>query len=291
MKTLFLTQFQAAVKYTPAVTMLANVKQKEGESLTLYFKRFNVESTLVRGTTDKTLKILLIDSLRVGTDFWKHLQGKDPVSLADVLAQAESFKAIEQSLAETKKNDNAHNSKGRTKKRDRSVSSDYRRNARSRNRVNAVNMRREWSPPSNYERRVSNYTPLAASIDHIFEVNKDRGISKKPDRLTSWQSRDKKKYYDYHESTGHDTHECRHLKDEIEELIKAGYLGEWIDKVKRRRGNDDKGKDERQPPREEDAEKIAEVKFQRAGSIREIFGGHPFIGDSDRALERNAKEA
>ncbi|XP_074342822.1 uncharacterized protein LOC141680517 [Apium graveolens] len=272
MKTLFPTQFQAAVKYTPTVTMLANVKQKEGEILTSYFKRFNAESTLVNDAIDETLKILLIAGLRVRTDFWKHLQGKDPVSLVDVLAQAESFKAIEQSLAETKKNDNTHNSKGRTKRRDRSVSPDYRRNARSPNRVNVVNTRREWSPPSKYERRVSNYTPLAASIDHIFEVNKDRGIFKKPDRLTSWQSRDKKKYCDYHESTGHDTHECRHLKDEIEG------------------GNDDKGKDERQPLREEDAEKTTEVKFQRAGSIRAIFGGHPFVDDSNRALERNARE-
>ncbi|XP_074342005.1 uncharacterized protein LOC141679403 [Apium graveolens] len=31
--------------------------------------------------------------------------------------------------------------------------------------------------------------------------------------------------------------------------------------------------------------------FQRAGSIRAIFGGHPFVGDSNRALERNAREA
>ncbi|XP_074346263.1 uncharacterized protein LOC141685037 [Apium graveolens] len=224
MKTLFLTQFEAAVKYTPPVTTLANVKQKEGESLTSYFKRFNAKSTLVRGATDETLKILLIAGLCVRTDFWKHLQGKDPVSLADVLAQAESFKATEQSLAETKKNDNTHNSKGRSKRRDRSLIPDYWQNARSPNRVNIVNTRREWSPPSNYERR-------------------------------------------------------------------AGYLGERIDKVKRRRGTDDKGKDERQPPWAEDVEKIAEVKFQRAGSIRAIFGGHPFVGDSNRALERNARES
>ncbi|XP_074356058.1 uncharacterized protein LOC141695733 [Apium graveolens] len=291
MKTLFLTQFQAVVKYTPLVTTLANVKQKEGESLTSYLKRFNTKSTLVKGATDETLKILLIDGLRVRTNFWKHLQGKDPVSLADVFAQAESFKAIEQSIAETKKIYSTHNSRGRAKRKDRSVSPDYRRNARSPNRVNTLNTWREWSPSSNYKRRVSNYTPLSASIDHIFEVNKDIGIFKKPDRLTSWQSRDKKKYCDYHESTSHDTHECRHLKDEIEELIKAGYLGEWIDKVKRRRGGDDKGKDERQPPLAEDAEKTTKVKFQRAGSIREIFGGHPFISDSNRALERNAREA
>ncbi|XP_074336041.1 uncharacterized protein LOC141673207 [Apium graveolens] len=259
MKTLLLTQFQAAVKYTPPVTTLANVKQKERECLTSYFKKFNAESTLVRGATVETLKILLIAGLR--------------------------------SLAETKKNDNTHNPKGRAKRRDRSVSPDYRRNARSTNRVNTVSTRREWSPPSNYEKRVSNYTPMVASIDHIFEVNKDREIFKKPDRLTSWQSRDKKKYCDYHESTGHDTHKCYHLKDKIEELIKAGYLGEWIDKVKRRRANDDKGKDVRQPPWAEDAEKTVKVKFQRADSIKAIFGGHPFVGDSNRALERNIREA
>ncbi|XP_074342206.1 uncharacterized protein LOC141679666 [Apium graveolens] len=267
MKTLFLTQFQAAVKYTLPVTTLTNVKQKEGESLTSYFKRFNTESTLVRGTTDEIMKILLIAGLR-----------------------AKSFKAIEQSLVETKKNDNTHSSKGRAKRWDRSAIPDYRRNARIPNRVNALNVQRELSPPSNYEKRVSNYTPLAASIDHIFEVNKDRGFFKKPDRLTSWQSRDKQKYCEYHESTGHDTHECRHLKDEIEELIKAGYLGEWIDKVKRRRGNDDKEKDERHSPQANTGEKPAEFKFQRAGSIREIFGGHPFVDDSNRALERNARE-
>ncbi|XP_074335980.1 uncharacterized protein LOC141673146 [Apium graveolens] len=131
---------------------------------------------------------------------------------------------------------------------------------------------------------------MAASIDHIFEVIKDRGIFKKPDHLTSSQSRDKKKYCEYHESTGQDTHECRHLKDEIEELIKDGYLGEWIDKVKRCRGNDDKGKDERHPPQADVDEKTSDVKFQRVGSIRAIFEGHPFVGDSNRALERNARE-
>ncbi|XP_074323753.1 uncharacterized protein LOC141660666 [Apium graveolens] len=160
MKTLFLTQFQASLKYTPPITTLA------------------------------------IWSARGNRFLKKHLQGKDHVSLADVLAQAESFKSI-----------------------------------------------------------------------------------------------DKKKYCEYHESTGHDTHEFHHLKDEIEELINDGYLGEWIDKVKRRRGDDDKGKDERHPPQADVDEKPANIKFQRAGSIRAIFGGHPFIGDSNRALERKAREA
>ena len=73
MRILFLTQFQAAVKYAPPVTTLANIKQREGETLHAYFKRFNVEATSVRGATDETLKSLLISGMQVGTDFWKHL--------------------------------------------------------------------------------------------------------------------------------------------------------------------------------------------------------------------------
>ncbi|XP_074362766.1 uncharacterized protein LOC141703051 [Apium graveolens] len=100
MKNLFLTKFQAAVRYAPSVTTLANVRQRENESLTSYFNRFNAESTSVRGASEEALKSFLIAGLRVGSDFWKHLQGKDPATLADVFALAESFKAIEQSLAD-----------------------------------------------------------------------------------------------------------------------------------------------------------------------------------------------
>ena len=39
MKNLFLTKFQAAVKYAPPVTSLANIKKKEGKSLNSYLKR------------------------------------------------------------------------------------------------------------------------------------------------------------------------------------------------------------------------------------------------------------
>ncbi|XP_074370499.1 uncharacterized protein LOC141711714 [Apium graveolens] len=225
MKTLFLTKFQAAVRYAPSVTTLSNIRQRENESLTSYFERFNAESTSIRGASDEALESFLIAGLRVGSDFWKHLQGKDPATLADVFALAESFKAIEQSLAEVQPTSQA-SQRSKERKRDGSPSSRYRRNSRIPNQVNATTTRREWSPPSSYDHRASRYTPLAASIEHIFEVNKNRGLFRKPEALSSWQSKDKKKYYEYHESSRHNTHECRQLKDEIEALIKEGYLGE-----------------------------------------------------------------
>ncbi|XP_074336440.1 uncharacterized protein LOC141673585 [Apium graveolens] len=272
MKTLFLTKFQAAVRYAPSVTTLANIRQRENESLTSYFKSFSAESTSVRGASEEALRSFLIAGLRVGSDFWKHLQGKDPATLADVFPLAESFKAIEQSLEEVQTASQA-SQRNKAMKRDRSLSPRYRRSSRTPNRVNTTTMRREWSPPSNYDYRTSRYTPLAASIEHIFEVNKNRGLFRKPEALTSWQSKEKKKYCEYHESSGHNTHECRQLKDEIETLIKEGYLGEWVVKeVRRHKDSTDIVKEEGgRAPRWSNNETLEENKFVRNGSIRIIY--------------------
>ncbi|XP_074362906.1 uncharacterized protein LOC141703225 [Apium graveolens] len=290
MKNLFLTKFQAAVRYAPSVTTLANVRQRENESLTSYFKRFNAESTSVRGASDEALKSFLIAGLRVGSDFWKHLQGKDPATLADVFALAESFKAIEQSLADVQPtSQSSQRNKGR--KRDRSPSPRYRRNSRSPDRINTTSTRRGWSPPSNYDYKTSRYTPLVTSIDHIYEVNRNKGLFRKPEALSSWQSKDKKKYYEYHESSGYNTHECRHLKDKIEALIKEGYLGEWVVREVRKHKDDRTREEERRAPRGTNNDTPEENKFIRDGSIRTIYGGDPGMECSNRALAKYAREA
>ena len=100
---MFMMQFQAATKYASPVTTLANVKQRDNETLTAYFKRFNQESMGLRGASYETLKNFLIAGLKVGTNFWKHLQGKDPATSSELYAAAESFKKVEQLLAENQK--------------------------------------------------------------------------------------------------------------------------------------------------------------------------------------------
>ncbi|XP_063948134.1 uncharacterized protein LOC108216938 [Daucus carota subsp. sativus] len=214
------------VKYAPPVTTLANIKQKEGETLHAYFKRFNAESSNVRGATDETLKSFLVVGLRVGTDFWKHLQGNDPKSLADLYARAEAYKNVEQPPAESRKNERSP-VKAWQKRRDRSPSPEQRGRRRSPNRVNTTYIR-NYTPPRDHEERGDRWTSLAAPIDHIFEVNRDKGLFCRPAPLNSWQAKNKDKYCEYHESTEHDTHECRQLKEEIESLIKEGHLNEWI---------------------------------------------------------------
>ncbi|XP_063942768.1 uncharacterized protein LOC135150410 [Daucus carota subsp. sativus] len=267
MQTMFLTQFQATVKYAPPVTTLANIKQKEGETLHAYFKR-----------------------LRVGTDFWKHLQGNDPKSLADLYARAEAYKNVEQSLAESRKNERSP-VKARQKRRDRSPSPEQRVRRRSPNRVNTT-YKRNYTPPRDHEERGDHWTSLAAPIDHIFEVNRDKGLFRRPAPLNSWRAKNKDKYCEYHESTGHDTHECRQLKEEIESLIKEGHLNEWIVREARSR-RDIRAKDKRGLGYTSDQErgKQEDIQFVKEGSIHVIFGGPHLAGKGTKAMERYAKEA
>lgn len=62
--------------------------------------------------------------------------------------------------------------------------------------MHSATTKRNWNPPIGYDQKPNKYTPLAASIEHIYEVNKEKGLFKNSAQLFTWQSRDKKKYYD-----------------------------------------------------------------------------------------------
>uniref|UniRef100_A0A803NHZ4 Retrotransposon gag domain-containing protein n=1 Tax=Cannabis sativa TaxID=3483 RepID=A0A803NHZ4_CANSA len=57
---LFLTHFQATMRYRPPYTTLANIKQEVSESLQDYFKRFNAEVTKVEKVSESSLVCMLI---------------------------------------------------------------------------------------------------------------------------------------------------------------------------------------------------------------------------------------
>lgn len=99
------------------MTVLANVRQREGETLQAYFKRFNAGATGVKGATDETLKNIPIAGLQIGTDFWKHIHRRSPSSLGDFYEQAESFNFVEESLIDNRKFESRETSKGKSSKR------------------------------------------------------------------------------------------------------------------------------------------------------------------------------
>ena len=94
MSELFVAQFSASIAYTPPVNTLANIKQRDDETLREYFIGFNEEVPKVRKASDETLKKFLIAGVRIGTNFWKDLQGREPETLSEFYSRDESHKVI-----------------------------------------------------------------------------------------------------------------------------------------------------------------------------------------------------
>lgn len=73
--------------------------------------------------------------------------------------------------------------------------------------------------------RYNNYTLLNTTCTNIFIEIRDRNIVNWPGKLREkLDLRDKKNYCHFHRDHGHDTEKCIMLKDEIETLIRRGYL-------------------------------------------------------------------
>ncbi|XP_074337673.1 uncharacterized protein LOC141674871 [Apium graveolens] len=171
-------------------------------------------------------------------------------------------------------------------KRDRSSSPDerrktYRRSSSPKKSARGKETTKDSGRP--YTSKWQTHTPLVASIDHIYATYVGKGVFRKATPLTDYNKRDTSKYCAYHEATGHDTADCRQLKDEIETLIRQGKLTEWVVKEVRRHRTDYHTVP---PPPPEDKERIP-----RAGSIHIILGGSHIGGDSRKAMDRYAREA
>ena len=124
-------------------------------------------------------------------------------------------------------------------------------------------------PPSKY----NNFTDLTRSREDVFLATEHTGIYKRPNSMRGDRSkRTQSKYYRYHRDVGHTTEECIALKDEIEMLIREGYLQNYV-----RNGG--------AKPREDQ---------HKAGphrEIRTIFGEPHFAGETQGAQNRYLREA
>ncbi|CAA0810441.1 Unknown protein, partial [Striga hermonthica] len=137
--------------------------------------------------------------------------------------------------------------------------------------------------------RTTQYTPLPASNARILEVMekeiRENVVMWPRTRKDGLKKPKSDLYCRFHKDYGHNTDECRHLKNEIERLIKAGHLKEFVykdrDRTSRRR---ERSKSPRKRARTPDKEEL----LQKRGIIHMIFEG-PTDGDSNRARKAYAR--
>ncbi|MQL72212.1 hypothetical protein Taro_004519 [Colocasia esculenta] len=204
-----------------AASLLA-VRQKKGEALWDFVKRFRTEALRITRLDVPLATSALIQGTR--DDFLQRTLGvQQPATLAELLSIAQRHAACEESLAA-----------GRAEQSD----------------------------------QVDKKRPSDNGPDQI----KNEPYVQWPPRMRSDpRRRNQEKYCRFNRDHGHDTSECRYLKDEIEDLIKRGYLGRFV-----RRNEDRPRRRERTPEQPINNEPNGQ-------EINVIAGGFGAGGESTRS--------
>ncbi|GAV78858.1 hypothetical protein CFOL_v3_22323, partial [Cephalotus follicularis] len=92
------------------------------------------------------------------------------------------------------------------------------------------------------------------------------------------------KYYRYHRDHGHDTEECRQLKNQIEDLIRKGHLRKYVDRDAPQ-GRREQRREE--APRQEEQQQ----QQQPRGVIHTISGGVMSRGDDSNARKAYGRQS
>ncbi|XP_030924012.1 uncharacterized protein LOC115950874 [Quercus lobata] len=132
--------------------------------------------------------------------------------------------------------------------------------------------------------RTVRFTPLVMPVDKIFTQIKDEHYLKWPRPLHSSPNvRDKNKYCRFHKDHGHNTEDCRDLKEQIEELIRKGKLQKYVKKGEYSKSRDDNKTQHESFSRDDDCPSYPPNKV--IGEINTITGG-PFSGRLFKSLKK-----
>ena len=121
-------------------------------------------------------------------------------------------------------------------------------------------------------------------VDKILTQIKDEHYLKWPRPLHSSPNvRDKNKYCRFHEDHGHNTEDCRDLKEQVEELIRKGRLQKYVKKNEYNKFRSDHKSQHESSSRNDD--RPSQLPQDVIGEIKTITGG-PFTRGSFKSLKK-----
>ncbi|XP_050260119.1 uncharacterized protein LOC126705272 [Quercus robur] len=252
----FLRHFIGGQRPRRPVDYLLTIRQGEKETLRSYVKRFTRETLEVDETDDKVQLTTFKAGLR-SRDLVASLAKNPPKTMAEMLLKAQKYMNAEDALVAIKDTERPGD---KAKRED-----DHRGQKRDRpdRRNNDGNRRKDDKNP---------------------RTIKDEHYLKWPRPLHSSPNvRDKNKYCRFHRDHGHNTEDCRDLKEQIEELIRKGKLQKYVKKGEYSKFRDNNRTQRESFTREDDHPSQPPRKV--IGEINTITGG-PFSGGSFRSLRK-----
>ncbi|XP_071926285.1 uncharacterized protein [Coffea arabica] len=276
---LFAAQFVSSRAYSKTTAHLMTVHQGPEESLREYMVRFNNESLQVRDRDDKVVMAAFVNGLRKQKLYTEFVE-RPPKSVREMLdrahekanaEEANRLKGVQERLRDDKRRKGADLGEPRPGQDRKSVS--------------------ERLPRSRPWEKEKTWTSLTAPRARVLAVMEQQGISRPPRPLGGDKiQRDQGLYCSYHRDVGHDTEDCRHLKKEIEKLIRRGHLGQFVRDGRTdqkpggfKRDRTASSHDRPRGPRDRTPEQGVQ---NLAGVINTIAGG-PAGGDSHTARRNN----
>ncbi|XP_061351173.1 uncharacterized protein LOC133296243 [Gastrolobium bilobum] len=199
----FQTHVTTSRSVPKSVHSLEKIRQQSGESLRSFLDRFDKEALQVQGMDPKVQVHILLSGLRQGAFAYK-LARHEIIDLEEVKKKAQEFMRIEEYIGS--RVDDAHNQENKVSK-----SKDH------------VEESRKGHKPSKYVSRPLGCDMSGRQSHNVLQTKykEERQNNSRHQQL----AREATVHCKFHRSKGHSTEECKHLKDEIDELIKGGAHG------------------------------------------------------------------
>ncbi|XP_057965428.1 uncharacterized protein LOC131155989 [Malania oleifera] len=268
MEQLFTGYFLSSRRIVKTIAHLMSMVQGERETLKKFMHCFNAATLEVRNLDIGVALAALTTTFQPGSSLYS-LGKNPPVDMGELMARVQKYSNLEE-MMDTRGSRIELKRKGNIWEMDESSRSAKRHKTTT--LLTSPNMRRQSS-------KLSTYIPLnIPRFEVLMQIRKKYYVSWPESMRTPVYKRNMSKFCQFHKDHGHDTEEYIQLRNELEALIKRGYLSRFIKK-----------EDPPREPREQKRPNANDKEEQVIGEIAVIFRGSTSGGYSGGARKRYAK--
>ncbi|XP_057803547.1 uncharacterized protein LOC131018867 [Salvia miltiorrhiza] len=227
----FLRQFASSRRVGKSALSLMDIKQDQNETLREYTARFNLAALEVPETESQIKNCAYVRGLKPGI-FFDELQIRPARDFDDIMSRLPGYLQLEDVRMARKAENDKHKAKRAEEAPKRQRHQDR---APFRGLPPRVPPPQAEGPPHqqrtvNEVTRFDEYTPLNKPQEEIFHLIKNQPFFRAPGTYRDGQPQQgpNNKLCEYHNAYGHFTKHCGHLKHQLEFLVRAGNLDQFI---------------------------------------------------------------
>nr|GEU64280.1 reverse transcriptase domain-containing protein [Tanacetum cinerariifolium] len=198
LKAAFLTYFMQQKKYVKDPVEIHNIKQKDGETIEDFMKRFKVETGRMKGAPECMQISRFMHGVN-NSELTKLLNEHVPKTMEEMMITTTAFIREEAAAASKKKGHASWKAHDQSKRQNSDKRSDFQGHSRD-------------------ERGSNRFTPLTWTPKEILVAEAGK-FQQPPPMVTPVEKRSSNKFCDSHNDKGHNTDECMQLKKQIKELV------------------------------------------------------------------------